>query len=156
MQRKGPGTDYRAWLERSAGYSETQGGRDASAADTSRHKLRSFLFHHSSVPLGGGCLTFMTGYQSMDGPPSTANHWLLRQVHKEEWGFQRTLVTFWGNAARLHDEQRIAPSMLEAAVIAVRCGNHLMMATPSFFEAAQEAVTRGLHRDSASSRETAS
>jgi beta-glucosidase len=46
--------------------------------------------------------------------------------------------------ARLVYEQRIAPSLVEAAVIAVRCGNDLIMATGGFFEAAQQAVERGL------------
>ncbi|MGC4070590.1 MAG: glycoside hydrolase family 3 N-terminal domain-containing protein [Polyangiaceae bacterium] len=127
-----------------AGYSETQGGRDASEADISRRKLRSFFLPPFERAARQGCMTFMTGYQSMDGLPSTANHWLLRQVLKEEWGFRGILVTDWDNVARLHYEQRIAPSMVEAAVIAVRCGNDLVMATPSFFEAAQEAVRRGL------------
>jgi beta-glucosidase len=80
----------------------------------------------------------------MDGLPSTANHWLLRQVLKEEWGFEGILVTDYDNVGRLVYEQRVAPSLVEAAVIAVRCGNDLIMATPGFFEAAQQAVERGL------------
>ena len=63
-----------------AGYSETQGGRDASEADISRRKLRSFFLPPFERAVQAGCMTFMTGYQSMDGLPSTANHWLLRQV----------------------------------------------------------------------------
>ena len=127
-----------------AGYSETQGGRDASEADISRRKLRSFFLPPFERAVQAGCMTFMTGYQSMDGLPSTANHWLLKQVLKEEWGFEGVLVTDYDNVGRLVYEQRIAPSLVEAAVIAVRCGNDLIMATPGFFEAAQEAVERGL------------
>jgi beta-glucosidase len=127
-----------------AGYSETQGGRDASEADISRRKLRSYFLPPFERAVREGCMTFMTGYQSMDGLPSTANHWLLREVLKNEWGFEGILVTDWDNVARLHLEQRIAPSLVEAAVIAVRCGNDLMMATPGFYEAAQTAVAQGL------------
>jgi beta-glucosidase len=127
-----------------AGYSETQGGRDASESDISRRKLRSFFLPPFQRAARAGCMTFMTGYQSMDGLPSTANHWLLRQVLKDEWGFEGILVTDYDNVGRLVYEQRVAPSLVEAAVIAVRCGNDLIMATPGFFEAAQEAVERGL------------
>ena len=127
-----------------AGYSETQGGRDASEADISRRKLRSFFLPPFERAVQAGAMTFMTGYQSMDGLPSTANHWLLRQVLKEEWGFEGVLVTDYDNAGRLVYEQRVAPSLVEAAVIAVRCGNDLIMATNGFFEAAQQAVERGL------------
>jgi beta-glucosidase len=127
-----------------AGYSETQGGRDASEADISRRKLQSFFLPPFERAVKAGCMTFMTGYQSMDGLPSTANHWLLREVLKHQWGFEGILVTDYDNVGRLVYEQRIAPSMVEAAVIGVRCGNDMIMATPSFFEAAQEAVERGL------------
>jgi beta-glucosidase len=127
-----------------AGYSETQGGRDASEADISRRKLQSFFLPPFERAVKAGCMTFMTGYQSMDGLPSTANHWLLRDVLKHQWGFEGILVTDYANVGRLVFEQRVAPSLVEAAVIAVRCGNDLIMATPDFFEAAQEAVARGL------------
>ena len=131
-----------------AGYSETQGGRDASEADISRRKLRSFFLPPFERAARAGCMTFMTGYQSMDGLPSTANHWLLTQVLKQEWGFAGILVTDWDNVGRLHWEQRVVPSAKEAAVVAVRCGNDLIMATPSFFEAAQAAVREGLLAES--------
>lgn len=131
-----------------AGYSETQGGRDASEADISRRKLQSFFLPPFERAVRAGCMTFMTGYQSMDGLPSTANHWLLREVLKQQWGFEGILVTDYANVGRLVYEQRIAPSLVEAAVIAVRCGNDLMMATAGFFDAAQEAVERGLLRES--------
>ena len=130
-----------------AGYSETQGGRDASEADISRRKLQSFFLPPFQRAVQAGCMTFMTGYQSMDGLPSTANHWLLREVLKQQWGFEGILVTDYANVGRLVYEQRVAPSLVEAAVIAVRCGNDLIMATPGFFEAAQTAVERGLLRE---------
>lgn len=127
-----------------AGYSETQGGRDASEADITRRKLRAWFLPPFERVVRAGCRTVMTGYQSMDGLPSTANRWLLYEVLKQEWGFRGILVTDWDNAGRLVYEQRIAPSAKEAAVIAVRCGNDLIMATPDFYGAAQEAVREGL------------
>ena len=63
-----------------AGYSETQGGRDASEAELSRRKLRSYFLPPFEVAARAGVMTFMTGYQSIDGVPSTANRWLLSEV----------------------------------------------------------------------------
>jgi len=131
-----------------AGYSETSGGRDASEAEISRRKLRSFFLPPFQRAVGEGCMTFMTGYQAMDGLPSTANHWLLTQVLKDEWGFSGILVTDWDNVGRLVHEQRVVPSPKEAAVVAIRCGNDLIMATPDFFQAAQQAVREGLVAES--------
>jgi beta-glucosidase len=127
-----------------AGYSETQGGRDASEADLSPRKLRSYFLPPFERAAQAGCRTYMTGYQSMEGVPSTANRWLLTEVLREEWGFAGIVVTDYDNVGRLVWGQHVAPSPVEAAVIAVRCGNDMMMASPDFYAGCQEAVKRGL------------
>ena len=127
-----------------AGYSETQGGRDASEADISPRKLRSYFLPPFEKAARSGCMTFMTGYQSMEGTPSTANRWLLREVLKEEWGFEGILVTDWGNVGRLVTEQKVCASYKEASALAVKSGNDMMMSTPEFFKGALEAVRDGL------------
>jgi beta-glucosidase len=127
-----------------AGYSETQGGRDASEADISRRKLRSWFLPPFERAAAEGCRIFMLGYQSMDGVPITANKWLLNDVLKEEWGFTGTLVTDWDNVGRMVWEQKVCADYAEAAAVAVKAGNDLIMTTPAFFEGAQEAVRRGI------------
>src|SRR3954465_13885438 len=67
-----------------AGYSETHGGRDASEADISPRKLRSWFLPPFERAARAGVRAFMLGYQSMDGVPITANRWLLNDVLKEE------------------------------------------------------------------------
>ena len=126
-----------------AGYSETQGGRDASEADLSRRKLRSYFLPPFERAVHAGAMTFMTGYQSIEGLPSTANHWLLTEVLKDEWGFKGVLVTDWDNVGRMVKEQKICADYAEAAVVAVRAGNDIMMTTPEFYEGALEAVRTG-------------
>ena len=126
-----------------AGYSETQGGRDASEADISRRKLRSFFLPPFARAARTGAMTFMTGYQSMDGVPSTANRWLLHQVLREEWGYQGVVVTDWNNVGRLVEEQRVCATYADAAVVAIRAGNDIVMVTPQFTEGALEAVRAG-------------
>jgi len=130
-----------------AGYSETQGGRDASEADLSRRKLRSFFLPPFEKAARAGALAFMTGYQAIDGVPSTMNHWLLTEVLRNEWGFKGVLVTDWDNVGRLVYEQQVCADYTQAAVAAVRAGNDLMMVTPRFFEGALEAVRSGLLRE---------
>lgn len=126
-----------------AGYSETQGGRDASEADMSPRKLRSWFLPPFERAVREGCRTFMLGYQAIDGVPVTANRWLLDDVLKGEWGFTGTLVTDWDNVGRMVWEQRVVETDREAATLAVQSGNDQIMNTPQFFEAAQEAVAAG-------------
>lgn len=126
-----------------AGYSETQGGRDASEADISRRKLRSWFLPPFQEAVKAGCRTFMLGYQAIDGVPVTANKWLLNEVLKGEWGFTGTLVTDWDNVGRMVWEQKVCEDDAHAATVAVQAGNDLIMTTPGFFDGAQEAVARG-------------
>jgi beta-glucosidase len=126
-----------------AGYSETQGGRDASEADISRRKLRSYFLPPFERAVRAGAMTFMTGYQSMEGVPSTANRWLLTEVLKEEWGFRGVLVTDWDNVGRLVREQQVCATYADAAITALRAGNDIMMTTPEFYAGALEAVRSG-------------
>jgi beta-glucosidase len=127
-----------------AGYSETQGGRDASEADISRRKLRSWFTPPFERAARAGSATFMLGYQAMDGVPITVNHWLLDDVLKGEWGFDGVLVTDWDNVGRLVWEQKVCADYAEAAARALNAGNDLVMTTPGFYDGAQEAVERGL------------
>ncbi len=126
-----------------AGYSETQGGRDASEADISPRKLRSWFLPPFERVARAGCRTFMLGYQAMDGVPITANRWLINDVLKGEWGFTGMLVTDWDDVGRMVWEQRVCADHVEAAAVAVRAGNDLVMTTPQFFSGAQDAVTQG-------------
>ena len=127
-----------------AGYSETQGGRDSSEADLSRRKLRSYFLPPFKRAVQAGAMTFMTGYQSIEGQPSTVNHWLLVEVLKDEWGFKGVVVTDWDNVGSLVKQQKICANFTEAAVVAVRAGNDIMMTTPEFYEGAIDAVKTGL------------
>lgn len=127
-----------------AGYSETQGGRDASEADISRRKLRSWFLPPFERVAREGCRTFMLGYQSTDGVPITLNDWLLSDVLRGEWGYTGTLITDWDNVGRMVWEQRIQPDITHAAVAAVKAGNDMIMTTPTFFEGAMDAVERGM------------
>jgi beta-glucosidase len=138
------------------GYSETQGGRDATEADISPRKLRSWFLPPFERVAREGCRTFMLGYQSIDGVPITANNWVLNDVLKGEWGFTGTLITDWDNVGRMVWEQKIQPTYAAAAAVAVLAGNDLVMTTPAFFNGAQEAVAQGLiteaHLDEAVTR----
>ncbi|MFL0410075.1 glycoside hydrolase family 3 N-terminal domain-containing protein [Microbacterium paludicola] len=127
-----------------AGYSETQGGRDASEADISRRKMRSWFLPPFERVAREGCRTFMLGYQTTDGIPITINEWLLSDVLRGEWGYTGTLITDWDNVGRMVWEQKVQPDIAHAAAAAVKAGNDMIMTTPTFFEGALEAIERGM------------
>lgn len=127
-----------------AGYSETQGGRDASEADLSHRKLESWFLPPFERVAREGCGTFMLGYESIEGVPVTFNKWLLSDKLRGSWNYQGTLITDWDNVGRSVWEQKVKPDYVHAAADAVKAGNDLVMTTPQFYEGALEAVHTGL------------
>ena len=127
-----------------AGYSETQGGRDASEADISRRKLRSWFLPPFERVAREGCRTFMLGYQTTDGVPITINDWLLSDVLRGEWGYTGMLITDWDNVGRMVWEQKVQPDYAHAAAAAVIAGNDMIMTTPNFYDGALSAIEQGL------------
>lgn len=130
-----------------AGYSETQGGRDASEADLSHRKLLSWFLPPFERLAKEGVATFMLGYESIDGVPVTINNWLLNDVLRGEWGYQGTLITDWDNVGRMVWEQKVQPDYTSAAAAAVKAGNDLVMTTPGFYQGALDALDAGLLRE---------
>lgn len=127
-----------------AGYSYTQGGRDASEADLTKRALESWFLPPFERVAKEGCATFMLGYEAIDGTPVTFNKWLLSDKLRGEWDYRGTSVTDWDNVGRAVWEQHIKPDYETASADAVKAGNDLIMTTPGFYEGAIDAVNSGM------------
>jgi beta-glucosidase len=125
------------------GYSGTQGGRDAAEADLSKRNMLSLFLLPFRDAVEAGCATFMAGYHAIDGVPCSADPWLLRDVLKEEWGFEGFVVSDWNNVGYMHTLQNVCATMGEAVQLAVEAGNDMSMSTPEFAETAVELVRSG-------------
>ena len=126
-----------------AGYSETVGGRDASEAEISERKLRSYFLPPFREMVKAGCRSFMTAYQCIDGVACVVNRWLLTDVLRGEWGFRGFVVTDWNNVGRTVTEQFLYPSIEDAVAPSLRAGNDMIMVTPEFYDAALAQLAKG-------------
>lgn len=131
-----------------AGYSETVGGRDASEAELSERKLRTYFLPPFRDMVKAGVKSFMTAYQCIDGVACVVNRWLLTDVLRGEWGFEGFVVTDWNNVGRTFTEQALYPSIEAAVPPSLRAGNDMIMVTPEFYDAALAQLQKGnLSRD---------
>ncbi|HKO90388.1 MAG TPA: glycoside hydrolase family 3 N-terminal domain-containing protein [Polyangiaceae bacterium] len=126
-----------------AGYSETVGGRDASEAEISERKLRTYFLPPFREMVKAGCRSFMTAYQCIDGVACVVNRWLLTDVLRGEWGFNGFVVTDWNNVGRTHTEQGLYPSIEAAVPASIHAGNDMIMVTPEFYEGALAQIRKG-------------
>lgn len=121
-------------------YGESTGGRDAYDAEASIRKIREIFLPPFKRAIDAGCATVMSGYQSIDGTPVTASKKLLREILKEELGFNGFVVTDWDNTGSLISNQKVAVDMHDASLKAVEAGNDMIMNTPDFYVSAIKLV----------------
>ncbi len=83
------------------GYGAAEGGRDYNSTEISEHTLRQFYLppFHAAEEAGAG--TFMSGFNALNGIPTTANAFTLKQVLRKEWGFRGFVVSDWNSVGEL-------------------------------------------------------
>jgi len=116
-------------------YGESRGGRDSCEASVTMRGIRATFLPPFAEAVKAGCLTFMAGYQSIDGVPMSANKKLLRGVLKDELGFDGFVVTDWSNVGNLVHRQFVAADISAASRLALEAGNDMIMTTPEFYDA---------------------
>jgi beta-glucosidase len=124
-------------------YGEGTGGRDAYDSQVSMRKIREVFLPPFRKAVEAGCATFMSSYQSIDSTPLTASKKVLRELLKEELGFDGFVVTDWNNVGNLINIQHVAADMEMAAQKAIEAGNDMIMSTNEFYFAALSIVKNG-------------
>ena len=83
-----------ATLKHFAAHGQPESGMNCAPANVSMRVLReTFLHTFKEAIQKGGAISVMASYNEIDGVPSHANRWLLRDVLRKEWGFQGFVVS---------------------------------------------------------------
>ena len=83
-----------ATLKHFAAHGQPESGTNCAPANVSERILReTFLFPFQQAIRRGGAISIMASYNEIDGVPSHANPWLLRDVLRKEWGFKGYVVS---------------------------------------------------------------
>ncbi|MCB8944765.1 MAG: beta-glucosidase BglX [Ardenticatenaceae bacterium] len=76
-----------------AGYGASDGGRDYDPVYLSETQLRNIYLPPFAAAVQAGAATFMSAYMDLNDVPATGNRFLMRQVLREEWGFEGFVVS---------------------------------------------------------------
>ena len=132
-----------ACLKHYIGYGEATGGRDSYDTEVSIRKVRETFLPPFQKALEAGASTVMTAYGSISGVPMTVHRKLLRDILKEELGFEGFVVTDWYNIGSLRTKQKAAESYHEGVRRAVEAGNDMSMNSYQFYDSAVAQVKSG-------------
>lgn len=111
-----------ATLKHFLAYGISEGGQNGNPSFVGIRELHENFLPPFRQAIDAGALSVMTSYNSMDGIPCTANHYLLTELLKNEWKFRGFVVSDLYSIEGIHQSHFVAPTMEEAAVMALSAG----------------------------------
>lgn len=118
-------------LKHFAGYGAPMGGRDYNTVELSERTLREDYLLAYKAAVDAGSASAMTSFNTLDRVPSTGNKKLLRQILREEMGFDGVLISDWAAIEELI-HHGMAEDKKEAARLAIEAGVDIDMMTTCY------------------------
>ncbi|HLJ94154.1 MAG TPA: glycoside hydrolase family 3 protein, partial [Gemmataceae bacterium] len=133
-----------ATLKHMAGHGQPESGTNTGPASLGERTLRDvFLVPFEVAVKQGHAHSVMPSYNEIDGIPSHANRWMLRDVLRGEWGFDGTIVSDWQAIGQLAGRHRVAADSAEAARQAVTATVDVELPDPETYPTLVAQVRQG-------------
>jgi beta-glucosidase len=142
-----------ATLKHFAAHGQPESGMNCSPVNVSERLLReTFLYTFKEAIEQGGAIGVMASYNEIDGIPSHANRWLLRDVLRKEWGFKGFVVSDYYAITELNYRAEVrghavAPNKKEACRLAVEAGVNIELPEPDCYLHLVELVRKGVLKE---------
>ena len=111
-----------ATLKHFLAYGISESGQNGDPSFAGMRELHENFLPPFRQAINAGALSVMTSYNSMDGIPCTANHYLLTELLRDEWKFKGFVVSDLYSIEGIHQSHFVASTMKEAAVMALSAG----------------------------------
>ena len=143
-----------ATLKHFAAHSQPESGTNCAPVNVSMRVLREvFLAPFRRAIVEGGAACVMAAYNEIDGVPAHANQWLLREVLRQEWGFEGVVVSDYYAITELHERpglygHHVAADTRQAARLAALAGVNIELPEPECYPHLTELVKKGVVAES--------
>jgi beta-glucosidase len=114
-----------------AGYGESESGRDYATTNIPENELRNVHLEPFRATVEAGVVSLMTSFSDLDGIPASANEFLLREVLRDEWGFDGLVVSDWHSIPQLATHG-LTNGDRDSALEAVTAGVDMEMASYTY------------------------
>jgi beta-glucosidase len=143
-----------ATLKHFAAHGQPESGMNCAPVNISERVLReTFLFTFKEAIQKAGALSVMASYNEIDGVPSHANEWLLRDVLRKEWKFKGFVVSDYYSIWELHHRPDthghfVARDKRHACELSVKAGVNLEFPEPDCYLHLTELVRKKIVKES--------
>lgn len=115
-----------ACVKHFAAYGYGEGGRDYNNVELTERTLRETFLPPYKAAVDAGCEVVMNSFNSLGGVPATISKHLLRDILRNEWGFDGVVLTDWCSLLGCI-EHRAANSHKELARLGMEAGVDIAM-----------------------------
>ena len=142
-----------ATLKHFVGHGQPESGMNCAPANVSLRVLReTFLYTFEQALREAKAVTLMASYNEIDGVPSHANKWLLRDVLRKEWGFKGFVVSdyyaIWELGYRPDTHGHfVAKDSKESCRLAVEAGVNIELPDPDCYLHLVDLVRKGVLKE---------
>ena len=142
-----------ATLKHFAAHGQPESGINCAPTNVSMRLLReTFLHPFKDAIQKSGAISVMASYNEIDGVPSHASEWLLRDVLRKEWGFKGFVVSdyyaIWELGYRPDTHGHfVARDKKESCALAVRAGVNIEFPEPDCYLHLVELVHQGVLKE---------
>lgn len=123
-------------------YGAAEGGRDYNTADVSNRTLETIYLPPFHAAVTAGVQSVMVGFNEIGGVPMHANRELLRGVLRGKWRFDSIVISDYTGIRELIPHG-VAADSRTAAVLALKAGIDIDMASGSYLQQLTETVNAG-------------
>ena len=94
-------TSIAACAKHFAAYGWAEGGRDYNTANISENDLYDIILPPFKMVIDAGAASIMTAFNEINGVPATGHVPLLRDLLRNEWGFQGVVLSDWESVTQM-------------------------------------------------------
>ena len=131
-----------ACVKHFAAYGAPTAGRDYNNVELSERTLRDDYLPAYEAAVKAGALLVMTSFNTLNRIPSSANKWLMRQVLREEMGFEGTVISDWAAIEEI-GHHGIGSGRKDSAKMALQAGTDIDMMTTCYSNYLKELIESG-------------
>ncbi|MFO7828461.1 MAG: glycoside hydrolase family 3 N-terminal domain-containing protein [Bacteroidales bacterium] len=124
------------------GYGAAIGGRDYNTTLIPEAELRNVYLRPFKAAVDANVATVMSGFNELNGVPTSGNVYTIRNILKDEWGFNGFVVSDWASIRNL-ETHGYAKDSLEATLKAITAGVDMDMSSSYYLENLKQLVKNG-------------